>query len=288
MLPDNLNEGIQEVANSLLSIMQRSIATVLPKPFKSGIRQRIAPIKRLWTNSPLVQYLDHRRTDVYLISYPRSGRTWLRTMLGTALCNHFSLNISSPELIAELWQKHSDIPVIRLSHSEIRLPNPKKFHQKKVILLVRNPLDIGVSRYHYKQRPGAMTDHASHTVREVVNCYNTWATYMVKNSSNCLLIKYEDLLHTPEDCLRRIFDFMELSEMGEPTLSKTIDACSFKNLKQLANDPTRSLFYRPNNSEMVRSGKSGSSKTELPQETYDELKELVQGNLNPTFGYTVA
>ncbi|MEO0686049.1 MAG: sulfotransferase domain-containing protein, partial [Cyanobacteria bacterium J06649_11] len=98
--------------------------------------------------------------------------------------------------------------MIRLSHSEIRLPNPEKFRQKKVILLVRNPLDIGVSRYHYKQRPGAMTDHASQTVREGVTCYNTWATYMAEGSSNCLVVKYEDLLQTPEECLRRIFDVM--------------------------------------------------------------------------------
>lgn len=265
--------------------MQHPIATGLPQSVKANLLQTLAPIKQSWHRSALAQYLDHRRTDVYLISFPRSGRTWLRTMMGTAMCQHFDLAIAAPEKIADLWKVQPEIPVIRLSHQDIRLPNPAKFMDKKVILLVRNPLDIGVSHYHYRQRSEEMVNRVSKSVHEAVESYNKWAAFMADHPS-CLVVKYEDLLTTPDTCLQEIFKFMDLPQICEgETVANTVEACSFDNLKQLANDPTRSLFYRPNNSEMVRSGKAGSSKEELDQSIYDELKQFVQTTLSPTFQY---
>ena len=201
------------------------------------------------------------------------------------MCKHFDLAITAPEKIADLWKVQPDIPVIRLSHQDIRLPDPSKFINKKVILLVRNPLDIGVSHYHYRQRSEEMVNRVSKSVHEAVESYNKWATFMA-NHPSCLVVKYEDLLMTPDTCLQEIFRFMNLPQICEgDTVAKTVDACSFNNLKQLANDPRRSLFYRPNNSEMVRSGKSGSSKEELTQDIYDDLKQFVQTTLSPTFSY---
>lgn len=267
--------------------MIHSLATLLPLPIKASLLQTMDPVKRIWATSPLVRYLDHRRTDVYLISFPRSGRTWLRTMMGTALCKHFELAIATPEKIADLWKSQPDIPVIRLSHPDIRLPHPHKFTHKKVILLVRNPLDIGVSHYHYRQREEELVNRVSRSVHEVVTSYNKWASFMVDHSS-CLVVKYEDLLTQPKTCLQDIFRFIDLPQICEGnTVSETVEACSFENLKRLADDPRRSLFYRPNKSEMVRSGKSGSSKEELNQVTYNELKQFVQTTLNPTFSYSL-
>jgi len=150
--------------------LRQTAARVLPQPVRTQLRETINPLTQAWIQSPLAKYLDHQRADVYLISFPRSGRTWLRTMIGTAICQHFDLDRPAPEMIADLWQYNTSIPVIRLDHGAVRLENPDKFKQKKVILLVRNPLDIGVSRYHYKQRPDTMENHVSHTVKQVVHC----------------------------------------------------------------------------------------------------------------------
>lgn len=265
--------------------MPYPLTTVLPQPIKSSVRQTVDSVKRLWTSSPIAEYWDHRLTDVYLVSYPRSGRTWLRTMVGTALCQQFELAIATPEKIADLWKLEPQIPVIRLSHQDIRLPHPDKFRNKKVILLVRNPLDIGVSHYHYRQRGEDLVNRVTTSVNEAVTSYNKWAAFMAQHPS-CLVVKYEDLLTTSETCLQDIFRFLDLPQVCEgTTLADTVEACSFQNLKQLAHDPTRSLFYRPHTSEMVRSGKSGSSKEELNPETYDELKQFVRTALSPTFRY---
>ncbi|MGK7890702.1 MAG: sulfotransferase domain-containing protein [Leptolyngbyaceae cyanobacterium] len=260
--------------------------TVLPQPVRANLRERLQPAMKQWRRSPLAKYLVHQRADVYLISFPRSGRTWLRTMMGTALCDYFDLERASPELIAELWKQDARIPSICLDHSAIRLNDPDKFRQKKVVLLVRDPLDIGVSMYHFKQRQGELKGHVLQVVKQVVESYNAWANY-IQDHPACLLIKYEDLLATPQEVLTQIFNFIELPQVCEgEVLQQTVETCSFENMKKLADDPQRSLFYRPNNSVMVRSGQAGSSKAELSQATYEELKQFVTQALSQDFNYS--
>ncbi|MEB3232612.1 MAG: sulfotransferase domain-containing protein [Leptolyngbyaceae bacterium] len=266
--------------------LRKTAKTVFPPSFRSNFRGAVQPVVKLWRRSPLAEYIAHRRAEVYLISFARSGRTWLRTMIGTALCDYFDLDIAAPERIADLWQQDARIPAIRLDHSAIRLENPNKFKQKKIILLVRNPLDIGVSQYHFQQRQGAIDADVFPIVESVVNSYNAWAIFMREHPA-CLLIKYEDLLATPELVLTEIFEFINLPQVCEgEVLRRTVEICSFENMKKLANDPERSLFYRPNSSAMVRSGKVGSSKAELPPSTYKELQEFVTQTLSEDFNYT--
>ena len=42
--------------------------------------------------------------DGYVLSYPKSGRTWLRTMLGSMVCAQYGLKVENPmELPSSFW-----------------------------------------------------------------------------------------------------------------------------------------------------------------------------------------
>lgn len=94
--------------------------------------------------------LDSRKTDQFLISYPRSGSTWLRTVLGGILdpvsgfepevFNRSLLGVRARTLPA-LWAQES--PRIIHSHTCFRRG------LGKVVYIVRDGRDSLISFYHY-------------------------------------------------------------------------------------------------------------------------------------------
>ncbi len=109
--------------------------------------------------SPLKWRLDVWTTDTFLISFPKSGRTWLRLMLGRAFQNHYGIEnpafleyIMNLEALTELDPR---VPRFRVTHDhypdwktpdELEQPGAR-FRDSRVILLVRDPRDIVVSLY---------------------------------------------------------------------------------------------------------------------------------------------
>jgi len=56
-------------------------------------------ISLLNRNEPTRDALEwwiHRQTKIYVLSYPKCGRTWLRLMIGKALDEHYQLGIANP------------------------------------------------------------------------------------------------------------------------------------------------------------------------------------------------
>lgn len=100
-------------------------------------------------------------TPVTIVSYPKSGRTWLTVMLGKALCD--ALRLPDRELF-ELFKgarqprrARRRMPPMTFSHEgasfdamrspeELRAGPPAT--DGKVVLLVRDPRDVLVSHYH--------------------------------------------------------------------------------------------------------------------------------------------
>ena len=88
--------------------------------------------------------------DVFLVSYPRSGSTWLRFLIG---------NLAYPADPVNFLNVDSRIPDIYLLPDRVlrRYPRPRilKSHEpfdprySKIIYIVRDPRDLVVSLYHY-------------------------------------------------------------------------------------------------------------------------------------------
>lgn len=94
--------------------------------------------------------------EVYVISYPKSGRTWLRVLVGKALSDQYSL----PEekiLETEVMTINPSIPCTSFTHDGWDMKNRRKWNEmptdrskyknNKIILLGRNVKDTLVSAY---------------------------------------------------------------------------------------------------------------------------------------------
>ena len=82
----------------------------------------------LW-EAQLIEYVHHLNTDVFLISYPKCGRTWLRYMLGLCLLgeqdgdpmNVYDLSAAKHDLTT-VYVNHDDFPFNTIL--ELCLENP--------------------------------------------------------------------------------------------------------------------------------------------------------------------
>src|ERR1700745_392531 len=98
--------------------------------------------------------------DVFLVSYPRSGNTWTRFLIG---------NLLNPDEPVSFTNIETRVPEIYFNPDRIlrHLPRPRllKSHEcfqplyKCVIYITRDPRDVAVSFYHHHIKAGNLPDN---------------------------------------------------------------------------------------------------------------------------------
>ena len=148
----------------------------------------------------------------------------------------------------------------------------------KIILLLRDPRDMLISRYYHLMED---TNHAIHKKIKNLNFndgfltsiqtiseedgisglkyyklwYLNWITFYKKNKTNILLIKYENLIKDPKKIIEQINRFYELN-LSKSKIQKIVNTKLLKN-KTLKSNLKNSLFL--NNT--YRKGSEGDWKT---------------------------
>ena len=94
--------------------------------------------------------------DVSIISYPKCGRTWLRVLVGKALCEQFGLDEARLFKTIDLCRA-AKLPPTKFVHDGAggvagikwyeQERDRSRFEDKKVALLVSDPKDVVVSSY---------------------------------------------------------------------------------------------------------------------------------------------
>src|ERR1017187_6183156 len=161
--------------------------------------------------------------DIFLVSYPRSGNTWTRFLLGNLLRQNDPVTFSNVE---------SRIPKIYFNHDRFlrQLPRPRMLkshecfqpHYPRVVYIVRDPRDVGVSFYHHNVKARNISDDypiASFVPRfiagELDRKFGSWRdnvlswTVLRKDDPGFLLLRYEDMKRDPVVSLTSVVDFLE-------------------------------------------------------------------------------
>ena len=251
-------------------------------------------------NSIIKNILSLLISDAHVISYRKSGRTWLRLMLAKVISKKYNLKIGLDTQFMTLFTK---APNLVFSHAGCTKNNniinfKRVLKNKKIIFLVRDPKDDIVSLYNdytYRDKkcdmsPSKFIRDERYGIENIINYLNLWMEEMRKRPKFFLLIKYEDIKKNPAFELKKVLNFLNIN-CSEDIINQAVEFASFKNMRkmELSNkfrDARMQVREVGNvNTYKTRKGKVGSYKEELIKEDIDYLKSKIRDNLNSKFNY---
>ena len=266
-----------------------------------------------------LRWYAHQKTDVYLISYPKCGRTWLRLMIGKTIANHYQLP-EEEDILLLRWKErvHPQVEHITVVHEDkpmLKTPqeletSKSRYSGKKVIFLVRDPRDVIVSSYfELKHRSKLFGKDLQQRQKDIVNddmqtfifqersgidtiirYYNIWANNRHIPKS-FLLVRYEDLRSDPGKEIGRIMDFLELKTVDARAIQDAIEFASFDNMRKMEMDEKyKSEMLKPadrqdENTFKTRKGKVKGYLDYLSTQDIARLDQKIQTELSDFFGY---
>lgn len=233
---------------------------------------------------------------VWLVSYPRSGSTWLRWMLATIQHPEADLtqNAVLKELVPDthletrdfyLQKKYDWAPVFLKSHFCI----DPEYSCRKVVYLYRDGRDVLLSFYNYIQNRDSVELDFTEFFDWFLNgnsklLFGTWADHVRMWLSsmfnvNTLFVKYEDLIQNPQVILRKICNFSGV-DANSDLINLAVENCAFSKMKEKSGEPLMigkagtSGGWRKNLSEEQRLQFSTRCKAALELAGYDMKGEV--------------
>jgi hypothetical protein len=216
-----------------------------------------------------------RRADAVIISFPKSGRTFVRAMLSRLFQRRFGIDERRLLEFPMLLDAAPDVPRLLLTHAgdamrtaeEIQL-DPADYRHCRVVLLARHPGDVAVSRYHHRKHRSR--DRARRRLAEqpletfiwaeqggipaIVRFMNQWAA-LARKRENVGIVRYEDFLADPRATLAKLAGQVGLTVDGAD-IDDAAEFGAFGNLKQRE----REGYFHSSRLQAARKGDDASYK----------------------------
>lgn len=225
--------------------------------------------------------------DTFLVSYPKSGNTWVRFLLANLMYPNEAVGFANinrllpaPGVLSKRFLRSLPRPRVLKSHE------PFDVRFRKVIYLVRDPRDVAVSEYHFdlKKRyiePDVTLERfVKRFIAGETSSYGSWwehaASWIAARQDNpsFLLVRYEDLLEDSIGETRKIAEFLGIQADNE-RLQAAVDRSSADRMrtleKQQADQWTGTKGTRKE-IPFVRAAKSGGWKETLPRQSAEEIE----------------
>lgn len=219
--------------------------------------------------------LDVFEDDVFLVSYPKSGNTWLRFLVANLLKKESVTFKTIPNYIPDIYGKTN---AELMSYRRPRILKSHEYYDsryKRLILVVRDPRDVLISYYHYSKKTGRISSDCSleefsyDFIGGRVDPYKDWCQHFLGWHSNkkegILVVRYEDLLSNSIFEVKRIADFLGVSDIENDELMTVIERSSFKAMRENEKKKEGENWSHLKGSSsvpFVRSGVSGGWKDE--------------------------
>jgi hypothetical protein len=214
------------------------------------------------------------RQGIAVVSFPKSGRTWLRFMLDEVGM--------SPRFTHENADRRASLEYTR---ENIRL-SP----YKKVVFLYRNPLDTVISFYNHAkyvtdwpyapdELPASISEFLRHPrmgIRYLLEFNKAWLE-SADRFDDFLALSYEELRQDPVGGLRRVVDFCGGRRISDRKLRRAVEAGEFNRMRKLEESGKLAaiypgMFMAPSadpRGRKVRAGKIGNYREVLSQADID-------------------
>lgn len=235
-----------------------------------------------------------RRTGVLFVSFPKSGRTWVRFVLGQAIQTQYEIAQDRKLALNNTLYKRVTGQSIKITHdygaredAGYSGMDKRAFKNKRVFLLTRDIRDTLVSYYHHRHDRFQKIDMPLseyirsdvYGARKIALFYRSWHDNQQLPSA-FLRVRYEDLRRNPFPNMRQIADFLLLDAITDEALQTACQAGDFANMRRLEQNNEIVLLNRDGdaskmseNAARVRKGKVGGFRDEL---TADDLAYIDQ------------
>jgi hypothetical protein len=289
--------------------------TYLPKPLRIAVREAL--LSRL-------EIARAQRSKLFIIGHPKSGNTWLRTMISRVYQVRHGLPASLILKSDELANQNPAIPRFLVTNGhysyegviekalDYRAP-AAEFADRKIVLLARHPSDIAVSWYfqftkrissykrelinHGLRRPidpesvtmWGFVMNSEIGLASLIEYLNRWE-HNLRGREHSLIIRYEDRRADPGATLKQILTFFG-EPYSEAEIEEAVDFTSFDKLKQLESQG----FFRHGGMSLrrggdpdafkLRRGKVQGYRDYFSAEQLAQMDEMVATRLSPVFGY---
>jgi hypothetical protein len=259
-----------------------------------------------------------------VVGHPKSGNTWLRTMLSRV----YQLRHGLPETLVlktdELHRLEPAIPSFCFTNGwysyeaaigEVLAPGHAEcaIRRKPVVLLARHPCDVAVSWHnqftrrvspakrelinaslarpidHRKISLWEFVMHSPVGLPSLIEFLNTWDRNLSQLPLT-LRVSYEQLRADPEATLERVASFFGLGFSGEE-IAEAVRFGAFENMRALEQSGRvkhgglAQVDPADPATVKVRRGKVGGYRDDFTPEQVAEMERLVAEKLSPRFGY---
>lgn len=249
------------------------------------------------------------KSDVYIISVAKSGRTWFRVLLNKYLSLAYDIPFSLEDLSRqdkklpsiffthELWEHYSKATLLQKIFGKYIIPK-KMLWSKKVVILYRDPRDVLVSLYFHKRKRSekptekALIDFISdrrHGIQLIIRVMNQWR-HRLEHHPACYWVSYEALKHDTLETFLGVLEFLIPYNIRESLVQQAVAFAEFENMKKMEAEGTfGSKILKPGttsdpDSFKVRKGVVGGYVNHFSDRDLQHLDREV-AKLHPFFNY---
>ncbi len=194
--------------------------------------------------------LRGRQVETFIVSWPKTGRTWLRVMLGRVLLKqggHPEKLLLDTYALSKraggdraMFCHGGPLHLFDLGHYEHLVFNYARYEPRKVVFLIRDCRDTLVSSYFQEsKRVGGFEGSLSKFIRDpklgirkVASFYSLWFTNR-DVPRQFMLLRYEDMHRDPAGELRRVIDFLGPRDTDDEVVREAVEYARFENMRRL-------------------------------------------------------
>ena len=247
--------------------------------------------------------------DVFLVSYPRSGNTWTRFLLGNLLYPDAPVTFSNIEArIPEIYFNRDRM--LRALRRPRMLKSHESFqpHYPHVIYIVRDPRDVAISFYHHNVKARNIPDDYPMTsfvqrfiAGEFDQKFGSWRDNLLSwvslrgDNPDFMMLRYEEMKRDAAGALLHIVAFLEHCsfrkiDSSPEALQRAIELSSPERMRTLEKEEAASwVLTKSTRSDkpFVRTAKAGGWKSQLAAESVEAI-ESAWGDLMQGVGYELS
>ena len=240
--------------------------------------------------------------DVWLTSYPRSGNTWTRFLVGNLVHTTEAVTFLNVERLVPDMYKHSDRYMRNLPRPRI-LKSHEVFdpRYKRVIYIVRDPRDVAVSHYHFEMKQKSIPE--GYSIDQFVSEWiaghyweriGNWGDHAIswlstrQGRDGFVVVRYEDLIADPKQELVKVAHLLAIDPTPE-RLARAVDLSSADRMRQLEStqgDKWVQTRYMRQDKPFVRKATSGGWRSVLSAQAVAQI-EAAWGDVMTSLGYEV-